>query len=417
MPLDLDAASERRCRELLAAGVAEAKDGPFLSFVSIRGTDERVGDAVIAGFGRKRQKPAWLTSQLIAAFVRDRFDELIDAQRRQFGVSAPEVPALNAPDATADSILNALRTLPWHYEAMVPIPLAPEILPAQELELDTSFRLVTYDNSAAAAFVLPAAVDDDANYYLRQYPRGVLSDTVYLVGKKIGYIRASDHLEDLQEFANATKGLLGLLYLQGLIGTELFGSHAPPPAVPVIVYRTDNQRASVFECTYRWFRHDDSAAVRRMGRARSLPPYADPKEVLMYMRPAFRDNPTRTAARWYLDSVTTEGGPLQVVQAAIVLEILLGDQSESDLMGLTSLLANRLAYMISRSPTQRRLIISEFKRLYTLRSKIVHAGSAELDDVGREALRDLQKYAQAVLREQIIGLADDERFAKPSASG
>lgn len=108
---------------------------------------------------------------------------------------------------------------------------------------------------------------------------------------------------------------------------------------------------------------------------------------------------------------------MQLVQAAIVLEILLGDRAEADLMGLASLLANRLAYLIGHSPNERRRIVSDFKRLYDFRSRVVHAGAAEIDDSGRQALFDLQKYARLALHAQIGGLADDERLDGLSSSG
>ena len=85
------------------------------------------------------------------------------------------------------------------------------------------------------------------------------------------------------------------------------------------------------------------------------------------------------AAQWLFDSYGGTDEMLSFVQAAVVLEILLGDKAVSDVVGLGELLRNRCAYLISRSQVQREEILSEFPRIYAVRSKIVHEGKKRLN--------------------------------------
>src|SRR5687768_6280586 len=113
MSLSLSVAVEEKCRDLLIAGIKEAKGGFLRSVVSIRLASEHFAEAVVGNFGQKGKKPSWLTTHLISAFIRDRMSDIVETQREQLGVSAREVPALDEPEATADTIISAFRTLPW----------------------------------------------------------------------------------------------------------------------------------------------------------------------------------------------------------------------------------------------------------------------------------------------------------------
>lgn len=93
----------------------------------------------------------------------------------------------------------------------------------------------------------------------------------------------------------------------------------------------------------------------------------------------------------------------------MTLEALLGEEEESIDVGTAALLANRLAFMIGGSPSERADIIKTFKRLYRLRSEIVHSGKATLSDDEREALNQLREYGRRTLVSEIAALAKDPR--------
>jgi hypothetical protein len=96
---------------------------------------------------------------------------------------------------------------------------------------------------------------------------------------------------------------------------------------------------------------------------------------------------------------------LSFVQAAVVLEILLGDKATSDVIGLGELLRNRCAYLISRSPLERERILSDFARIYDVRSKIVHEGKKRLNLDEWKLFSRLRWICQRVIREEARLLA------------
>jgi Apea-like HEPN len=91
---------------------------------------------------------------------------------------------------------------------------------------------------------------------------------------------------------------------------------------------------------------------------------------------------------------------LSFVQAAVVLEILLGDKAASDLIGLGELLRNRCAYLISRSQAERDWVLQEFRKIYDVRSKIVHAGKRRLGTEEQILFFGLRRICQSVIQEE-----------------
>jgi len=88
------------------------------------------------------------------------------------------------------------------------------------------------------------------------------------------------------------------------------------------------------------------------------------------------------------------------VQAMVALEILLGEKKESDLTGLGALLSNRCAYLIGASHDDREKILSDFRKIYDIRSKIVHSGKDWLTQDERQLLRKLYEIVSRVIQKE-----------------
>lgn len=122
---------------------------------------------------------------------------------------------------------------------------------------------------------------------------------------------------------------------------------------------------------------------------------------LQLMAPLFEDSPKHqrllTACAWHFDSLTNEDELLGFVQSMVVIEILLGDDEPSGELTLGALLRNRCAYLISETLEEREKIVHDLKKIYEVRSKIVHRGKSELTITERTMLNDLRSLCSRVI--------------------
>lgn len=108
-----------------------------------------------------------------------------------------------------------------------------------------------------------------------------------------------------------------------------------------------------------------------------------------------------TSSLWLFRAYTSTRPMDQILYATIAIEVLLGDRETADRIGLTKLLANRCAYLLGESRSERDKIMDEFKGVYDIRSQIVHAG---LHQFGREVEKASERskaLAARVIRKEL----------------
>ena len=113
------------------------------------------------------------------------------------------------------------------------------------------------------------------------------------------------------------------------------------------------------------------------------------------------------AGRWLFDSYCGKNEPLSFVQTTVALEILLGEKSISDVMGLGELLRNRCAYLIGKNHKEREKILNDFKKIYDIRSKIVHRGKNKLNSEEKLLFCELRRMCRRVIQEEVNLLLKD----------
>jgi hypothetical protein len=104
-----------------------------------------------------------------------------------------------------------------------------------------------------------------------------------------------------------------------------------------------------------------------------------------------------TAGEWFFDSSVGKNELLSYVQLAVVMEILLGEKSRSDLVGIGELLSNRCAYLIGKTHDERSQILGDFNRIYDVRSSIVHRGKSRLTRDEQFLFFKLQRLCRRVI--------------------
>jgi hypothetical protein len=114
------------------------------------------------------------------------------------------------------------------------------------------------------------------------------------------------------------------------------------------------------------------------------------------------------AAQWLFESYSGRNELLSFVQAMVTLEILLGEQSSSEI-GLGELLRNRCAFLISENHQQRIELLDEFNEIYRVRSQIVHRGKSQLTSHERALFRKLQWMCHRAIQEEVRLLKADQQ--------
>jgi hypothetical protein len=131
------------------------------------------------------------------------------------------------------------------------------------------------------------------------------------------------------------------------------------------------------------------------------------------LRATERNQKILLASRWLFDSYCGHDELLSFVQAAVVMEILMGDKTQSDLIGLGQLLANRCAYLIATTHSQRQEVLDDFKKIYGVRSSIVHQGKTRLSYDERTLFNKLRWMAFRVIQQEAELLSKEPKAEKP----
>ncbi len=90
-------------------------------------------------------------------------------------------------------------------------------------------------------------------------------------------------------------------------------------------------------------------------------------------------NRIKSAIEWCFDAYTTEHETMSFIQACIGLEAIYGEKTAPEKRGLTETLADRCGYLVGTNFEQRRTVTKRFKKLYDIRSNIVHGNVLVLD--------------------------------------
>lgn len=108
----------------------------------------------------------------------------------------------------------------------------------------------------------------------------------------------------------------------------------------------------------------------------------------------------RTASVWMLRANQSTRPLDRLLEAAIVIEVLLGDRSTSDRIGLSKLMANRCAYALGKTVNEREQIIKDFDQFYNIRSQIVHTGRYQVSKADQDVIRKGVNLATRILRHE-----------------
>jgi hypothetical protein len=102
------------------------------------------------------------------------------------------------------------------------------------------------------------------------------------------------------------------------------------------------------------------------------------QEIGIVLQSGLQAEQTVLSAQWLFDSYCSQDQLLCFIQSMVVLEILFGDKRVSDEVGIGELISSRFAYLVGTTHEERADHIEALRKIYRVRSQIVHSGNHRL---------------------------------------
>jgi hypothetical protein len=335
-------------------------------------------------------------------------------RNQELGDSTPKpltsIPEYSDAAHTAERIVQAFESLPWRYTLSIRLPqsfcdvFVPHI---GEFELSDKLRIVVPDTTFAVRFPItaPSTLVDAYAYATNSRWEGT---SCYLQAQIDGFVVPLWTTRPTKGFLDTVKTFAGLGVAQRLFATR--ASHEAPVLDTKYLAHLHAGDVTTFAGEGRWA--SVSAERFQVLALDTLDGNLDTPEkfavsmrmALEGIRVAFMSGDTairvRLAARWLFDSIAGSDPALSFVQAAVVLEVLLGDELAPDKLGLSELLANRFAFLVAKTVNERTDLIKSMRELYSLRSQVVHRGKSELTLAELVKLMQLQRYCSVAIQKE-----------------
>lgn len=248
---------------------------------------------------------------------------------------------------------------------------------------------------------------------MRTQPPEYLKNNTYFRQEIDGYI-ASPVSRPVIKTLDTFKEVLGLC-LGHMLFTVTNKNSGDSPTVPIYIHLLKGDGWEIIQSLD--MPDDLVRVIQRVKLDRSIFPdkftHEHVQEILgcvsTALNSAKESENVRRSSKWLLDSHIGENMVLSFVQCMVAIEITLGDKAVTDVVGLKTLLGDRLAYLIGVSKKQREKFIKEFRECYDTRSRIVHSGHEQLNKAQENQLATLQWMCGRMIRKEIELIRKDEQ--------
>ncbi|MGI9387430.1 MAG: hypothetical protein ACR2OX_08355 [Methyloligellaceae bacterium] len=334
-------------------------------------------------------------------------------------------------DDLADRIVKNFESLPWQYTITIKLPSSlnetlSDII--TEWPISENARLVRISDEISRQYPINS---DNENTQRRVHHTGIAGALAGLISPRweesaiymqtnvegfIGRFGGTIPAVEAEAFLRSFYGLGIALRLFKIEPTFTIGTPFGQEKTSAIVHRRfgsnyqidgkyelQDHHSSIFR-SIKLHDHNDLLSNRNSFEKWLNICLSDISSVL---RSGKRGEAVLRAARWFFDSYDIRDESLNFLQTVIVLEVLLGEKSVSDVIGISQLLGNRCAYLIGKSHEDREDIKKEIQNIYSVRSSIVHSGHDRLTSEQRVLFHKLRWICRRVIQEEVRLLKAD----------
>ncbi|WP_422034604.1 hypothetical protein [Reyranella sp.] len=333
--------------------------------------------------------------------------------------SDPRLIALEGfedPETIAREIIDSFESLPWNYRTTFALPSAMSNLLGlfDEYRVGRSnLRLLRSSMQMATEFPLPPKSQYQSLLAVMLEsaipPWEWEADGIYIQTQSEGYIGQYGNSLAAHAAQSQAKSFLGLGLAVNLLSAGV-STHPSTKWKLAVVHRQTPEPRWVYHTSYRL---DDGIAqgVSRMQlrendsdfppQARSFWSSSRMRRIAAAYDSTLDTSQLMSAAQWHFDSYSRQNELLAFVQAMVVLEIVFGDKKVSHLLGINELIASRYAYLVSKTPKERTASMAELRRIYEVRSNIVHSGKSRLSREEKMLFFRLQHMAGTAISKEL----------------
>lgn len=326
-----------------------------------------------------------------------------------------DIPQYSNVEALANRIVEMLAALPRKYVVALELPVSwAKVLYTREIPpiLGRQLAVVGSWHDASKEFPIPGIERSATSIFNNIFAkstwsapseaRGPDSPRCFLYVRLEGLVDSVFSPQPTHRFTNLVKAFFGLaMGIDLLLPTISLGAGA-------LRYDVYEEREGAFGKVEDGLLDDGTRALAsklRINHAESKNISADFQKVIQILDADPELPQLALGGRWYFDSFANSDEVMGFMQLAICAETLLGTDDGAD--GVTGILASRCGYLIATSAKERDDLVSEFRSIYKVRSKIVHRGLGALKESERQQLRRLRVICSRILQKEVdLAIAD-----------
>lgn len=394
----------------------QVQNNIFLDYKTLPRLEEL--DEILPNTGElKEQAFKYIGEKPLSVFIKERLSEKLrnsfefDSNQKS---SLTELTGFNDPESLANEIITEFESLPWDYALFLKLPKN------LGTKLNSLIDEIPFNFNDQFSFCRPSNdiyPNPPKHGSLKQFPTLDFlkneeqwnEEDLYIKFDTKGYIGLFNQTYPVLDFQDLVKSFLGISIAIRIIDFEnsRSGSNFESKIVTYHNFKGDWQpkfTLSFSESFSNEFEKLDiwSTWMEKYDEDRRKRIIIDDLSKIKKVFSNINENHLLLrASQWFYDSFCNENDLLAFVQSITCIEILLGDKTSSDIIGIGELLRNRCAYLIGDTKSQRNEILNDFKRIYDTRSKIVHRGKNRLNASERNDLYRLRWLCLRSIQEEV----------------
>ncbi|WP_439816043.1 hypothetical protein [Zavarzinia sp. CC-PAN008] len=301
------------------------------------------------------------------------------------------------PTALSQDLINAYASLPWKYKILIPVNSVFEQAIPPEQNSTTITSNIQIIRTEHVAEVFPTEPTDPnlrqlmrpreefrENKFLQDLFSSINSwkgTKVVLAIEKQGFIGITRQSAALEEALGDTRAILGAAHALGLVHIVSRYSGLPAISGSARIYLSQSGTNEILKQTSVPISAYITEPFEQNNKRES---HSDWPTDLKRLISLFQDNEysrrIRLACLWLYEGLANTSPVMGFLQKVMSLEILYGVTADTQELAIGPTIRQKMSHAVATHPVERDYIEENLKKIYRIRSKIVHNGQDTLSN-------------------------------------